>query len=183
MTNLSSFQRTKLLTTWYLCVKDTILTLIKEICLDFSLGNTTYSFSTIPNEDTINNHLSSDNNMAFRTIHWIPKLHECLFEQRYIAWAAKYKKKTQNSLPLYSRQSNMDLIVPMIKTYFTSGVNRVRILKNLKDLQECLSSGITFMNSIQTFDISILYSILQYDNLIIGSTLSYSPMLLYKPGN
>lgn len=105
-----------------------------------------------------------------------------VFSNRGILLGLPSTKKTQNSLPLYSRQSNMDLIVTMIKTYFTSGVNRVRILKNLKDLQECLSSGITFMNSIQTFDISILYSILQHDNLIIGSTLSYSPMLLYKPG-
>jgi hypothetical protein len=72
--------------------------LIKEIGTDNSLGNPTYTSTTLTKEEILDNHRSvlcsfgtstKDEEQDMPSLYWIPKLHKCPFKQRYIAGSAK----------------------------------------------------------------------------------------------
>ena len=160
----------------FVCKKHYIECLMKEMGIDNSLGNPTYTRTAMPKEDIINNHKSvlssfgitvSDENDNLPSIYWIPKLHKNPYKQRYIAGSAKCTTKPLSKLLTTLLTAVKDGLKSYCdKAYSTSGVNQMWILKNSKDLQEYLSSGnLTNCDSISTFDFSTLYTTLPHDKL------------------
>ena len=86
----------------FVCKRHYIDCLMKEMGLDSALGNPTYTLSTIPRMDILDNHKSvlasfgitvSDDNNNLPSIYWVPKLHKCPYKERYIAGSAKCTTK------------------------------------------------------------------------------------------
>ena len=160
----------------FVCKRHYIDCLIKEMGMDDESGNPTYTLTTIPKEDIINNHISvlssfgvtvSDDNSNLPSIYWIPKLHKCPYKQRYIAGSARCTTKPLSILLTSLLTAVKDGLKSYHdKVYSTSGVNQMWILKNSKDLLEYLSSdSLTYCSSIKTFDFSTLYTTLPHDKL------------------
>jgi hypothetical protein len=68
--------------------------LIKELGIDNSLGNPTYTPTTLTKEEIMERHRSvlcsfgistNDEELDLPSLYWIPKLHKCPFKQRYFA--------------------------------------------------------------------------------------------------
>ena len=68
--------------------------LIKELGIDNSLGNPTYTPTTLTKEEIMEKHRSvlcsfgistNDEELDLPSLYWIPKLHKCPFKQRYFA--------------------------------------------------------------------------------------------------
>ena len=80
------------------CKSHYIDCLIKELGIDNSLGNPTYTLRALTKEEILDNHRSvlcsigistKDEELDQPSLYWIPKLHKCPFKQRYIAGSAK----------------------------------------------------------------------------------------------
>ena len=76
--------------------------MIKELGIDNSLDNPTYTPTTLTKEEILDNHGSvlcsfeistKDEELDLPSLYWIPKLHRCPFKQRYIAGFAKCTTK------------------------------------------------------------------------------------------
>jgi hypothetical protein len=150
--------------------------LLKELGIDNSLGNPTYTPTTLTKEEILDNHRSvlcsfgistKDEELDLPSVYWIPKLHKCPFKQRYIAGSAKCTTKPLSKLLI--------CILPAVKTrlqsycdpsYSRGGVNQMWILKNSKDLLEYIQSrSLSSCNSIKTFDFSTLYTTIPHSKL------------------
>jgi hypothetical protein len=158
------------------CKSHYIDCLIKELGIDDSLGNPTYTPTTLTKEEILDNHRSvlcsfgistKDEELDLPSVYWIPKLHKCPFKQRYIAGSAKCTTKLLSKLLI--------CILPAVKTglqsycdpsYSRGGVNQMWILKNSKYLLEYIQSrSLSSCNSIKTFDFSILYTTIPHSKL------------------
>ena len=113
--------------------------LIKELGIDNSLGNPTYT-PTLSKEETLYNHRSvlcsfvistKDEELDLPSLYWIPLLHTCPFKQRYIGGSAKCPTKALSKL--------LTSILTAVKTGLQSycdtsfsrvDVNQMSILKN-----------------------------------------------------
>ena len=120
-----------------------IYCLRKELGIDNSLGNPTYTPATPTKEEILDNHRSvlysfgistKDEELDLPSLYWIPKLHKCPFKKLYIAGSAKCSTK-----PLFKL---LTCILSAVKTWLQSycdtnfsrgGVNRMWILNNSKD--------------------------------------------------
>jgi hypothetical protein len=150
--------------------------LIKELGIDNSLGNPTYTPTTLTKEEILDNHQSvlcsfgistKDEELGLPSLYWIPKLLKCPFKQRYIAGSAKCSTKPLSTL--------LTCILSTVKTglqsncdtsYSRGGVNQMWILKNSKDLLEYIQSRfLSSCNSIKTFDFSTLYTTIPHSKL------------------
>ena len=69
----------------------------KELCIDNSLGNPTYTLTIPTKKEFLENHISGlcpfdiairDEELDLLTLYWTHKLHKCPYNQRYIAWSA-----------------------------------------------------------------------------------------------
>jgi hypothetical protein len=134
----------------FVCKSHYIDCLIKELSIDSSLGNPTYTPTTLTKEEILDNRRSvlcsfgistKDEELDLPSLYWIPKLHKCPFKQRYIAGSAKCSMKPLSKL--------LTCILSAVKTglqsycdtsYSRGGVNQMWILKNLKDLLEYIQS-------------------------------------------
>jgi hypothetical protein len=126
-----------------LCKPHYVDCLIKELGIDNSPGNPTYT-PTLTKEEILDNHRSVLCSFAISTkveeldlpsLYWIPKVDKCHFKQRYIVGSAKYSTKSLYKL--------LTCILSAVKTglynycdtsYSRGGVNQMWILKNSKDL-------------------------------------------------
>ena len=68
--------------------------MINELGIDNSLGNPTYTLTTLTKEEILDNHrsvlcsfgiLTKDDELDLPSLYWIPKLHKWPYKQRYIA--------------------------------------------------------------------------------------------------
>jgi hypothetical protein len=152
----------------FVCKSHYIDCLIKELGIDNSVGNPTYTPTTITKEEILDNHRSilysfgistKDEELDLPSLYWIPKLHKCPFKQRYFTGSAKCSTKPLSKL--------LTCILSAVKTglqsycdtsYSRGGVNQLWILKNSKDLLEYIQSRSLSCNSIKTFDLSTLYT-------------------------
>jgi hypothetical protein len=89
------------------CKSHYIDCLIKELGIDNSLGNPTYTPTTLTKEEILDNHRSvlcsfgistKDEELDLPSLYWIPKLHKCPFKQHYIAGSAKCTTKHLSKL-------------------------------------------------------------------------------------
>jgi hypothetical protein len=160
----------------FVCKSHYIDCLIKELGIDNSLGNPTYTPMTHTKEEILDNHRSvlcsfgistKDEELDLPSFYWIPKLHKCLFKQRYIAGSAKCSTKPLSKL--------LTCILSAVKTvlqsycdtsYSRGGVNQMWILKKSKDLLEYIQSrSLSSCNSIKTFDLSTLCTTIPHSKL------------------
>jgi len=130
----------------FVCKSHDIDCLIKELGIDNSLGNPTYTPTTLTKEEILDNHRSvlcsfgistKDEELDLPSLYWIPKIHKCPFKQRYMDGSAKSSTKPLSKL--------LTCILSAVKTgllsycdtsYSRGGVNQMRILKISKDLLE-----------------------------------------------
>ena len=108
MINMLLSPPTRPLTMLFLCVNHNYIDcLIKELGIDNSLGNPTYTPITLTNEEILDNHRSvlcsfgisiKDEELDLQSLYWIPKLHKCPFKQHYIAGSAKCYTKPLSKL-------------------------------------------------------------------------------------
>jgi len=117
--------------------------LINESGIDHSHDNPTYTPKILAKEEILDNHRSvlcsfgistKDEELDLPSLHWIPKLHKCPFNQRYIAGSATCSTKPLSKL--------LTCILSALKTglqsycdtsYSRGGVNQMWILKNSKN--------------------------------------------------
>ena len=80
---------------------------IKELGIDNSTDNPTYTPTTLTNEEILDNHRSvlcsfgistKDEELDLSSLYWIPKLHKCPVKHRYIAGSAKCSTKPLSKL-------------------------------------------------------------------------------------
>jgi hypothetical protein len=160
----------------FVCKSHYIDCLIKELGIDNSLGNPTYTPMTLTKEEILDNHRSvvcsfgistKDEELNLPSLYWIPTLHKCPFKQRYIAGSAKCSTKPLSKL--------LTCILLAVNTGFQSycdtsysrgGVNQMWMLKNSKDLLEYIQyRSISSCNSIKTFYFSTLYTTIPHSKL------------------
>ena len=91
----------------FICKSHYINCLIKELGMDSSQGNPTYTPTTLTKKEILGNHRSvllsfgiftKDEDLDLPLLHWIPKLHKCPYKQRYIAGSAKCSTKPLSKL-------------------------------------------------------------------------------------
>ena len=105
-------------------------TLTKEEILD-SNWSVLYSFGIS----------TKDEELDLPSLYWIPKLHKCLFKQRYIAGSAKFSTKPLSKLIACILSAVKAVIQCYCDTsYSRGGVNQMLILKNSGDLLEYIQS-------------------------------------------
>ena len=168
--------------------------LIKELGICDAPGNPTYTPTTLTKEEIIDNHKSvlfsfginvKDEECDLPSLYWIPKLHKCPYKERYIAGSSRCTTKPLSKI--------LTSILTTVKeglqkyceeVYATSGVNQMWILKNSKDLLECLGSkSLKFCNNIKTFDFSTLYTTIPHSKLKERLKLLIQQSFYYKNGN
>ena len=95
----------------FVCKSHYIDWLNKELGIDNSLGNPTYTPTTLTKEEILDNHRSAlcsfgistnDEELDLPSLYWISKLHKCPFKQRYIAGSAKCSTKRLQIINMYS---------------------------------------------------------------------------------
>jgi hypothetical protein len=127
----------------FVCKSHYIDCLKKELGIDNSLGNPTYTPTTLTKAEILDNHRSAlcsfgistkDEELDLPSPYCIPKLHKCPFKQRYIAGSAKCSTQSLSKL--------LTCILSAVKTglqsycdtsYSMGSVNQMWILKNSKD--------------------------------------------------
>ena len=112
---------------------------------------------------------TKDDKLDLPSLYWIPKLHNCPFNQRYnvVHESAKCSTKPLSKL--------LTCILSVVQTglqsycdnsYSRGGVNQMWILKNYKGLLEYIqSSSLSSCNSIKTFDFSTSYTTIPHSKL------------------
>jgi hypothetical protein len=106
-----------------------------DCLINNSLGNPTYTSTTLTKEEILDNHMSvlcsfgistKDEDLDLPSLYWIPKLHKCPLKQRYAAGSAKCPTTRLSKL--------LTCILSVVKTghqsycdtsYSRGGVNRI----------------------------------------------------------
>ena len=127
----------------FVCKTHYINCLINELGIDSSLGNSTYSLTTLTKEEILDNHRSvlcsfgistKDEELYLPSQFWIPKL-RCPYKQRYIAGSFKGSTKPLSKLLTSILSAIKDGLKSYCETaYSRGGVNQMWILKTPKDL-------------------------------------------------
>ena len=162
-----------------MCKRYYIKTLIKELGFDncsTPTGNSTYTSCQMSSEDIVSTHdtfmksLSialSDDDKRLPYQYWTAKLHKSPVKHHSIAGSSKCTTKQLSSL--------LTKILTVIKTGLEkycsvktshTGVNNIWILRNSTNLLPSLAHlGVRKATSIQTFDLSTLYTFIPHDLL------------------
>ena len=86
----------------FVCKKHYIDCLIQELGIDNSLGNPTYTPTTLTKKEILDNHMSvlcsfgistKVDELDLPSLYWIPKLHKNPYKQRYIAGSSRCSTK------------------------------------------------------------------------------------------
>ena len=160
----------------FICKAHYIECLMKELGINNSLGNPTYTPTALTKEEIIRNHRSvlssfgiftKDEELDLPHLFWIPKLHKCPYKQRYIAGSAKCSTKPLSKLLTSILTAIKDGLHSYCDTcYSRNGVNQMWILKNSKDLLDYIQSrSLSSCLSIKTFDFSTLYTTIPHSKL------------------
>ena len=121
--------------------------LIKELGIGNSLGNPTYTPTTLTEVEILDKHMSvlcsfvistTDEELDLPLLYWIPKLHKCpRLQTTLYCWVCQMLHETSfQYINLFYQPSKPDCDT----SYSRSGVNQMWILKNSKDLIEYIQS-------------------------------------------
>ena len=142
--------------------------LIKELGIDNSLGNPTYTPTALTKEEIMDKHryilcslgISTKDEELDLPYYWIPNLNKCLFKNRFIAGSDKCSTKLLSKYILSAFQSYCHTSFSM------DGANRMWILKNAKDLLEYIQSrSLSSCNIINTCDFFNIYTTFSHSKL------------------
>ena len=162
-----------------ICKRYYIETLIKELGLDncsTPTGNSTYTSCQMSSEDIVNTHDTfmkslgielSDDDKRLPYLYWSPKLHKSPVKHRFIAGSSKCTTKQLSSLltKILTVINTGPEKYCSIKTSYI-GVNNMWIFKNFTNLLSLLGHlGVHRATSVQTFDVSTLYTSIPHDLL------------------
>ena len=160
----------------FVCRNYYIECLVKELGIDSSTGNPTYTPTSLTKQEILDNHMSvlasfgistGDEDLDLPSLYWIPKLHKNPYKQRYIAGSSRCSTKPLSKLLTSVLTAIKEGLQKYCETsYSTSGVNQMWILKNSKDLLQYLKSrDLATCSSIRTFDFSTLYTTIPHSQL------------------
>jgi len=151
----------------FVCKSHYVDCLIKKYGTHNSLGNPTYTLTTLTKGKILDNHrfvlwsfgISTEyEELDLPSLYWIPKLHKCPYKQRYIAGSVHC-----SSHPL---SQSLTYILSAVKTGLQSycntsdskdDVNQMWILNNSKDLLVYIQTR-SLSSSIKALDFSTLYT-------------------------
>ena len=157
----------------FVCKRHYVSILSEELGLN-SLP--TYNITDLSASEVLDNHKSvltsfgietSDDELEFPYIYWIPKMHKNPYKHRFIAGSSKCSTKpTSILLTKLLTHIKQGLRNNCETAYSRSGINHMWILKNSKELLEHLKSP-TFnhVTSIKSFDFSTLYTTIPQQKL------------------
>ncbi|KAK3087212.1 hypothetical protein FSP39_003163 [Pinctada imbricata] len=162
--------------TFYTCKKYYFDSLVKELGLNSTPGNPTYTPTNLSASEIIDNHKSALASFGFDTtnldldlpyLNCIPKMHKNPYKQRFIAGSSKCSTKSVSILltkVLSEIKSGLQKYCSTV--YSRSGINQMWILKYSKELLEHLkSTHFSRVHSIKAFDFSRLYTTIPHSKL------------------
>ncbi|KAK3086825.1 hypothetical protein FSP39_024074 [Pinctada imbricata] len=135
----------------FTCKKYYFDSLVKELGLNSTPGNPTYTPTNLSASEIIDNHKSALTSFGFDTtnldldlpyLYCIPKMHKNPYKQRFIAGSSKCSTKSVSILltkVLSEIKSGLQKYCSTV--YSRSGINQMWILKNSKELLEHLKSS------------------------------------------
>ena len=177
----------------FVCRQYYIQCIIDELKLHSDKRNTTYSLSTLSDEDIFTNHSSvlttfgiplKEIDKTLPMLYWIPKLHKNPYKQRFIAGSSKCTtKRLSQLLTIILTTIKNGLFRYCDKVYETSGLNQMWILKNSKELLLNFKDRKNKYRSIRTFDFSTLYTTIPHDKLKTRLSSLVKQAFLYKNGS
>ncbi|KAK3083912.1 hypothetical protein FSP39_005205 [Pinctada imbricata] len=160
----------------FTCKKYYFDSLVKELGLNSTPGNPTYTPTNLSASEIIDNHNSAFASFGFHTknldldlpyLYCIPKMHKNQYKQRFIAGSSRCSTKSVSILltkVLSEIKSGLQKYCSTV--YSRSGINQMWILKNSKELLEHLkSTHFSKVHSIKAFDFSTLYTTIPHSNL------------------
>ena len=178
----------------FTCKKYYFDSLVKELGLNSTPGNPTYTPTNLSASEIIDNHKSALASFGFDTtnldldlpyLYCIPKMHKNPYKQRFIAGSSKCSTKSVSILltkVLSEIKSGLQKYCSTV--YSRSGINQMWILKNSKELLENLkSTHFSRVNSIKAFDFSTLYTTIPHSKLKERLTKIISNAFTSKNGN
>ena len=126
----------------FVCKKHYIDCLIKELGINNTLRNPTYTLSTLTKQEILENHKSvlisfgvnpKDEDQDLPSLYWIPKLHKNPYKERYIAGSSKCSTKPLSKVLTAILTAVKEGLQKYSETaYSRSGVNQMWILKKFK---------------------------------------------------
>ena len=139
-------------------------------------GNPTNNLTAMSKDEILQNHHSvmltfgislPEEDIYLPKLYWISKLHKNPYKQRYIAGLDKFSTKPLSQILTQILTAVKEGFQKYCDTaYARSGVNQIWILKNYKELLENLNAQSRHsVNSIKSFDFSILYTTIPHDKL------------------
>ena len=142
-----------------MCKSHSVYCLIKELVIDNSLGNPTYTLTTPTKEKILDNHMPILCSLEFQ-----PKMKTWIY--RHSTGFLNYKCQMLSETSFQIINIHVYFITGQNRlqsycdtSYSRGGVNQMWILKNSKDLLEYIQSrSLSSCNSIKTFDLSTLYT-------------------------
>ncbi|KAK3109031.1 hypothetical protein FSP39_021508 [Pinctada imbricata] len=148
----------------------------KELGLNSTPGNPTYTPTNLSASEIIDNHKSALVSFGFDTnrldlvlpyLYCIPKMHKNPYKQRFIAGFSKcYMESVSILLTKVLSEIKSGLQKYCSTVCSRSGINQMWILKNSKELLEHLkSTHFSRVHSIKAFDFSTLYTTIQHSKL------------------
>ncbi|KAK3087812.1 hypothetical protein FSP39_010974 [Pinctada imbricata] len=160
----------------FTCKKYYSDSLVKELGLNSTPGNPTYTPTNLSASEIIDNHKSALASFGFNMnnldldlpyLYCIPKMHKNPYKQRFIAGSSKSSTKSVSILltkVLSEIKSGLQKYCSTV--YSRSGINQLWILKNSKEILEHLkSTHFRRVHSIKAFDFSTLYTTIPHSKL------------------
>ena len=160
----------------FVCKRYYVDILIEELGLHLLPGHPTCNLTDFSTSEVLDNHKSvlisfgiqtTDEELDFPYIYWIPKMYKNPYKHRFIAGSSKCSTKPLSILLTKLLTRNKQGLQKYCETaYPRSGVNQMWLLKNSKELLEHLQSpNFNHITSIESFDFSTLYTTIPHQKL------------------
>ena len=178
----------------FVCKRYYVDILIEELGLHLLPGNPTYNLTDFSASGVLENHKSvlfsfgiqtTDEELDWPYIYWIPKVHKNPYKHRFIAGSSKCSTKPLSILLTKLLTHIKQGLQKHCETaYSRSGVNQMWILKNSKELLEHLQSpNFNHITSIKSFDFSTLYTTIPHQKLKSRLATIIRNSFIHKNGN
>ena len=178
----------------FVCKRYYVDILIEELGLHLLPGNPTYNLTDASASEVLDNHKSvlasfeiqtTDEELDLPYIYWIPKMHNNPYKHRIIVGSSKCSTKPLSILLTKLLTHIKQGLKKYCETsYSRSGVNKMWILKNSKELLEHLQSpNFNHIQSIKSFDFSTLYTTILHQKLKSRLATIIRNSFIHKNGN
>ena len=178
----------------FVCKRHYVDILIEELGLHSLPGNPTYNLTNFSASEVLDNHKSVLNSFGIQSnseeldlpyIYRIPKMHKSPYKHIFIAGSSKCSTKPLSILfTKLLTHIKQGLQMYCETAYSRSGVNKMWILKNSKELLDHLKSpNFNLVTNIKSFDFSTLYTTIPHQKLKSRLATIIRNSFLHKNGN